>query len=99
MIERQASGLQRKKISFAAGKRFSMVKGKDNEIMTVMFATTKKPSQWRKTTGWSSNISIFSSSLANFPRPMNTIIVLMIRVRTLREGGGGGGDRPCMIVF
>ena len=42
--------------------------------------------QWR-TVGWSSNISIFNPFLAHFPRPINIIIVLMIGVRTLREGG------------
>ena len=40
-----------------------------------------------RTVGWSNNISIFSLSLAHIPRPINTIIVLMIRVRNLGERG------------
>ena len=60
---------------------------KSKQKMPHVFATAKKPSPRRRTAGWSSNISIFSPSLAHFPRPINTIIVLMIRVQTLREGG------------
>ena len=54
------------------------VEEKSKQKMPRVFPTTKIPLPQRRTVGWSISISIFSSSLAHFPRPINTIIVLMI---------------------
>ena len=72
-------GFAATKLSFVVKKRFTTAKtpftaAKEGSNRRCHVALSQ-----RRTVGWNKNIPIFSPSLSHFPRPINTIIISMIR--------------------